>query len=196
MNAQQLHTSVGRLPDQFDAPAFQQIHAVIGVAFAENIVALVVFGMLQMRQQFLRLFGRNLLEQRGVQQRRAFATGSTIGLVWRSHFVTPPFIGTPPGVLPGALPRLRKLAAIPHALTEHQAFVTFSSPLTFGRLRPSGYIVTRLAAPSSRSTTSSRLMPVCERIGSTRFTADFTALSDIFSREVFNTRPIFSASIS
>ena len=36
-------------------------------------------------------------------------------------------------------------------------------------------------------------MPVCERIGSTRFTADFTALSDIFSREVFNTRPIFSA---
>ena len=85
MNAQQLHTSVGRLPDQFDSPAFQQIHAMIGVAFAENIVALVVFGMLQMRQQFLRLFGRNLLEQRGVQQRRAFATGSTIGLVWRSH---------------------------------------------------------------------------------------------------------------
>ena len=173
----------------------------IGVAFTENIVALVVFGMLQMRQQFLRLFGRNLLEQRGMQQHCTFATGSTICLVWRSHLshlrVHRRILwARPPDVLSGALLRLRKLAAIPHALVEHQAFVAFSSPLTFGRLLSSGYIVTRLAASSSRSTTSSRLMPVCERIGSTRFTADLTALSDIFSREVFSTRPIFSASIS
>ena len=39
-------------------------------------------------------------------------------------------------------------------------------------------------------------MPVCERIGSTRFTADFTALSDIFSRDTCNTRIIFSPSMS
>ena len=42
----------------------------------------------------------------------------------------------------------------------------------------------------------SRLRPVWLFIGSTRLTADFTALSDIFSRLVLSTRLILAASMS
>lgn len=54
----------------------------------------------------------------------------------------------------------------------------------------------RRAASISRSTISRRLNPVCERSGSTRLTADFTALSDIFSCETRSTRDMATASMS
>ena len=50
MDAQQLHALVGGLSDQLDAALFQHIHAVVGVAFAEDEIAFAVFSMLQMRQ--------------------------------------------------------------------------------------------------------------------------------------------------
>jgi hypothetical protein len=39
-------------------------------------------------------------------------------------------------------------------------------------------------------------MPDCERSGSTRLTAERTALSRNFSRDTLSTRPIFAASMS
>ena len=49
----------------------------VGVSLAEDEIALVVFGMLQIRQQFPGFFGRNLLEQRGVQQRLTLIVETT-----------------------------------------------------------------------------------------------------------------------
>ena len=77
VDAQQLHTLVGGLSGQFDAAFLQQIHAMVGVSLAEDEIALVVFGMQQIRQQFPGFFGRNLLEQRGVQQRLTLIVETT-----------------------------------------------------------------------------------------------------------------------
>jgi hypothetical protein len=68
VDRQQLHAPVLGFADQLDAAALQQIHAVVPVALAEDIVALVEYGLVQVGNQLIGLLRRHLLEQRRMQQ--------------------------------------------------------------------------------------------------------------------------------
>ena len=68
VDGQQLHAVIGRSANQLDAAPAPVIHALIGIAFGEDIVAFIERRMLQMRQQLLGFGWRYLLEQCRMQQ--------------------------------------------------------------------------------------------------------------------------------
>ena len=69
MDAQQLHPTVVGLARQLHAPLLQQPHAMVGIPLREDVLALVIHRFVERGQQLLRLFRRDLLEQRRMQQR-------------------------------------------------------------------------------------------------------------------------------